>query len=32
MDKQKEVLNKTIVEWQGELEQVDDICIIGIRI
>lgn len=32
MDEQKETLNKTIVEWQGELEQVDDICIIGIRI
>ncbi|OFY85505.1 MAG: hypothetical protein A3F72_10045 [Bacteroidetes bacterium RIFCSPLOWO2_12_FULL_35_15] len=32
MSKQKEVLNSTIEDWKGDLEQVDDILIIGIRI
>jgi serine phosphatase RsbU (regulator of sigma subunit) len=32
MNEQKEILNETIGSWKGELEQVDDICIIGIRI
>ncbi len=32
MDKQKELLNNTIEDWKGELEQVDDICVIGIRV
>lgn len=29
---QREELNKTIVEWQGDYAQVDDILVIGIRI
>ena len=32
MSKQREVLNTTITSWMGELEQVDDICVIGVRI
>ncbi len=32
MNNQKEVLNSTIQKWKGNLEQVDDICIIGIKI
>lgn len=32
MNNQKEVLNSTIQKWKGSLEQVDDICIIGIKI
>ncbi|MCK5822824.1 MAG: SpoIIE family protein phosphatase [Bacteroidales bacterium] len=32
MDKQKEILNKTIDEWKGDIEQVDDIIVIGIKI
>ena len=31
MEEQKEILNKTINNWRGSLEQVDDICIIGLR-
>jgi serine phosphatase RsbU (regulator of sigma subunit) len=32
MDEQKKKLEQTITDWQGELEQVDDICVIGIKI
>jgi serine phosphatase RsbU (regulator of sigma subunit) len=32
MHSQKERLNTALESWQGDLEQVDDICIIGIRI
>lgn len=32
MDEQKQILNDTIVQWKGNLEQVDDICVIGIRV
>ncbi|MDP2386397.1 MAG: tetratricopeptide repeat protein [Bacteroidota bacterium] len=30
-DKQSVVLNEKFEDWRGELEQVDDVCIIGIR-
>jgi serine phosphatase RsbU (regulator of sigma subunit) len=29
---QKEILEKTFEDWKGNLEQVDDVCVIGIRI
>lgn len=32
MTEQKQILQQTNEEWQGELEQVDDVLIIGIRI
>ncbi len=32
IDKQREILDNTIEEWKGELEQVDDILIIGVKI
>jgi serine phosphatase RsbU (regulator of sigma subunit)/ligand-binding sensor domain-containing protein len=32
MEEQSEILQKTIEEWQGQNEQVDDILIIGIKI
>lgn len=32
MPEQKEILNKTFKQWKGSLEQVDDVCIIGVRI
>ncbi len=31
MDLQKEKLEQSFDEWKGNLEQVDDVCIIGIR-
>jgi tetratricopeptide (TPR) repeat protein len=32
MKEQKEVLYNTLSTWKGELEQVDDICVIGVRV
>jgi len=32
MDIQKEKLDQEFEKWKGELEQVDDVCIIGIKI
>jgi serine phosphatase RsbU (regulator of sigma subunit) len=32
MDDQLTILTKTLYDWKGNLEQVDDICVIGIKI
>ena len=32
MTEQKEILDKTIEDWRGNLEQVDDILIMGLRV
>ncbi|MCH8317180.1 MAG: histidine kinase, partial [Bacteroidetes bacterium] len=32
INEQKEVLNKTIEDWKGDIEQIDDILVIGVRI
>ena len=32
MRKQRELLNKEIEDWRGDLEQIDDICIMGVRV
>ncbi|MFC2115647.1 PP2C family protein-serine/threonine phosphatase [Bacteroidota bacterium] len=32
MSAQKQILEKTLDKWQGGLDQVDDICIIGLRV
>jgi serine phosphatase RsbU (regulator of sigma subunit) len=32
MDRQKELLDKNITDWRGELDQVDDIMVIGIKV
>lgn len=32
MEEQKEVINQRFEAWRGELEQVDDVCVIGVRI
>jgi transcriptional regulator with GAF, ATPase, and Fis domain len=31
MDEQHDILNHMIVAWQGDLEQIDDVCVIGLR-
>jgi len=32
MEEQKRILLETIEDWQGELEQVDDILVIGVKV
>ncbi|MCI5056816.1 MAG: SpoIIE family protein phosphatase, partial [Flavobacteriales bacterium] len=32
MNEQKTILEKELIDWKGDLEQTDDICIIGVRI
>ena len=32
MDEQKKILTENFNHWKGDLEQVDDVCIIGVRI
>lgn len=31
-EEQKDILERIFVDWKGDLEQIDDICVIGIRI
>ncbi|MFT7611912.1 MAG: serine phosphatase RsbU (regulator of sigma subunit) [Parvicellaceae bacterium] len=32
MEKQQELLDEAFEEWRGDLEQIDDVCVIGVRI
>lgn len=32
MDEQKNILDKTTLDWRGNLDQIDDICVMGVRI
>ncbi len=32
MDEQKDIIEKTFGDWKGDFEQVDDVCIIGVRV
>jgi serine phosphatase RsbU (regulator of sigma subunit)/Tfp pilus assembly protein PilF len=32
MEKQKQIIHETFETWKGNLEQVDDVCIIGVRV
>jgi serine phosphatase RsbU (regulator of sigma subunit)/tetratricopeptide (TPR) repeat protein len=32
LTEQREILNQKFTEWKGNLEQVDDVCIVGIRL
>ncbi len=32
MDQQQKIINQTFIDWKGEIDQVDDICIIGVKI
>ena len=31
-EQQKSIVDKTLADWQGEIEQIDDIMVIGIRV
>jgi serine phosphatase RsbU (regulator of sigma subunit) len=32
MEEQKTILSKTFENWRGNLEQVDDVCVVGVRV
>jgi hypothetical protein len=32
MNEQQVILEKFFLDWKGELEQVDDVCMIGVRV
>ena len=32
MEQQKEIINQTFEKWKGGLEQLDDVCVIGVKI
>jgi len=32
MDQQQHIVAKTFEEWRGNLEQIDDVCVVGIRL
>ena len=32
MEEQKEILDKTLQDWMGQVEQIDDILVMGLRI
>lgn len=32
MDEQKNIISETFEDWKGNLEQIDDVCVIGVRV
>lgn len=32
MEEQKDIIDKVFEDWRGNLEQIDDVCVIGVRI
>ena len=32
MNRQRELIDQTFELWKGTLEQIDDVCLIGVRI
>ena len=32
MEEQKPIIDKTFENWRGKLEQIDDVCVIGVRV
>lgn len=32
VDQQKDILSTSFIDWRGDLEQLDDVCVIGVRI
>ena len=32
MDDQRKIINDAFYDWKGDLEQVDDVCLIGVRV
>ena len=32
MKKQKQLIEEAFEEWKGDIEQLDDVCVIGVRV
>ena len=32
MEEQKKTIDETFETWKGDLEQIDDVCVIGVRV
>ena len=32
METQKQLLETEFIDWKGDLEQIDDVCVIGVRV
>ena len=32
MDEQKAIIDITFEDWKGELDQIDDVCVIGVKV
>jgi len=32
MEEQKEILHQKFMEWKGDEAQIDDVCVMGVRI
>jgi len=32
MEKQKKLIEKTFEAWRGDMEQIDDVCVVGVRV
>ena len=32
MEEEHQKINEAFTNWKGEMEQVDDVCVIGVRI
>jgi hypothetical protein len=32
MDEQKQEIDRVFEEWRGRFEQIDDVCVIGVRV
>ena len=32
MEEQRLIIDKAFEDWKGSLEQIDDVCVIGVRI
>ena len=32
MEKQKQIIDNVFEKWKGEIEQIDDVCVIGVKI
>ena len=32
MDEQRAIIDNTFESWKGDLEQIDDVCVIGVRV